>query len=106
MNVGQQSLIRGSGRMTLLRLGLPLSSWRALKAHSAREGSPALFRSQRRNRAEIIRSRLVSFFHWWSIRHAAFGVDCTMQAMDQTKPTISRAMATVTTLAVLPRAAS
>src|ERR1039458_1199170 len=46
--VGQQSLIRGSGRMTLLRLGLPLSSWRALKAQSAREGSPALFRSQRR----------------------------------------------------------
>ena len=48
MNVGQQSLIRGSGRMTLLRLGLPLSSWRALEAHSASEGSPALFRSQRR----------------------------------------------------------
>jgi hypothetical protein len=25
LNVGQQTLIRGSGRMTLLRLGLPLS---------------------------------------------------------------------------------
>jgi len=25
LNVGQQSLIRGSSRMTLLRLGLPLS---------------------------------------------------------------------------------
>jgi hypothetical protein len=30
------------GRMTLLRLGLPLSSWRASKAHSGDEGSPAL----------------------------------------------------------------
>ena len=29
LNVGQQSLIRGSGRMTLFRLGLPLSRWRA-----------------------------------------------------------------------------
>jgi hypothetical protein len=48
VNVGQQSLIRGSGRMTLLRMGLPLSNWRVLKAHSGGEGSPALFRSQRR----------------------------------------------------------
>src|SRR5208283_3953472 len=47
LNVGQQSLIRGSGRMTLLRLGLPLSSWRASKAHSGDEGSPALSRLQR-----------------------------------------------------------
>src|ERR1700732_4659038 len=37
-----QSLIRGSSRMTLLRLGLPLSMWRASKAHSTHEGSPAL----------------------------------------------------------------
>src|SRR5271166_4076977 len=48
LNVGQQSLIRGSSRMTLLRLGLPLSRWRASKAHSTREGSPALSRPQRR----------------------------------------------------------
>src|ERR1700730_11566520 len=48
LNVGQQSLIRGSNRMTLLRLGLPLSRWRASKAHSTHEGSPALSCPQRR----------------------------------------------------------
>ena len=40
--MGQQSLIRGSSRMTLLRLGLPQSRWRESKAHSGDEGSPAL----------------------------------------------------------------
>ncbi len=48
LNVGQQSLIRGSSRMTLLRLGLPLSMWRASKAHNGDEGSQALSRPQRR----------------------------------------------------------
>ena len=52
LNVGQQSLIRGSSRMTLLRLGLPRSRKRASKAHSANEGSPALSRPRRRIRAE------------------------------------------------------
>jgi hypothetical protein len=33
--------------MTLLRLGLPLSRWRASKAHSGDEGSPALSHPQR-----------------------------------------------------------
>jgi hypothetical protein len=36
VNFGQQSLIRGAGRMTLLRLGLPLFSWRALATGSVR----------------------------------------------------------------------
>ena len=48
LNVGQQSLIRGSNRMTLLRLGLPQSRWRESKAHSGDEGSPALSHPQRR----------------------------------------------------------
>ena len=48
LNVGQQSLIRGSSRMTLLRLGLPQSRWRESKAHSGDEGSPALSHPQRR----------------------------------------------------------
>ena len=38
--------------------------------------------------------------------HAVFGGDCIVQAIDQMKPTISRAMATLMTLAVLPRALS
>ncbi len=46
LNVGQQSLIRGSGRMSLFRLGLPLMA--NVEAHSGDEGSPALFRLQRR----------------------------------------------------------
>src|SRR4029077_16532659 len=45
---GGTSLIRGSSRMTLLRLGLPQSRWRESKAHSGDEGSPALSHPQRR----------------------------------------------------------
>jgi hypothetical protein len=36
VNFGQQSLTRGSGSMTLLRLGLPLFSWRAPATGSVR----------------------------------------------------------------------
>ena len=39
-----------------------------------------------------------------SRNYVAFGADWIVQAIDQMKPTISRAMAAAITLAVLPRA--
>src|SRR4029453_624515 len=76
LNVGQQSLIRGSGRMTFSRLGLPLSSWRASRlivVTRAPRHSPA---SSAAYRAEADLGSVISFAGCLSNSdHAAFGVD-------------------------------
>src|SRR5271168_1912186 len=77
LNVGQQSLIRGSNRMTLLRLALPLSRRRASKAHSGGEGSPACPAPSAAYRAEagVCLFAISSAGCFSSHGYAAFGAD-------------------------------
>lgn len=63
-NVGQQTLIRGLNRMTLLRLGLPRSRGRASPAHRGDEDSPALSHPQRRGPHRGSATRSVILLCW------------------------------------------
>src|SRR4029453_12623061 len=77
LNVGQQSLIRGSGRMTLFRLGLPLSRCRAsrlivvTRAPRHCPASSAAYRAEADLGCCVLLCRLSAI----NSGHATFGAD-------------------------------